>query len=448
GSSSTETFWLNRTAERSQPHKRFDRSRNDTAIRARTLLRSRAQPITIANHRLCRGKRDNRRELLILKPEMYGCAYTRPCSFVMLGLLLLSFSAQLHAATVTATWNPNPEPNIAGYQFSYGTTSGLYTTTIDVGKVTSTAVTLTDNTTYYFAVRAYNTAGLVGAYSAEAIVTTAASTTGSASTGSGSVVATPSITSVTPTTGAAGTVVTIAGANFGSTRGSSTVTFNGTPATPTSWSATSIVVPVPSGASTGNVVVTVGGVTSNGISFTMTTPGGSIGFVQSNYAVPQSPTASLAAPFTAAQTAGNLNVVVVGWNDSTQAVQSVTDSSGNIYTIAVGPTQFPGQLTQSIYYAKNIVAAVAGANSVTVPFTGAAVYPDVRIAEYRGLDLAKPLDVAIGATGTSATSDSGTLTTTSPNDLLVGANMVTDNTTAAGTSFTSRVITSPDGDIL
>ena len=57
--------------------------------------------------------------------------------------------------------------------------------------------------------------------------------------------------------------MTIAGSNFGSTKGTSTVTFNGTGATPSSWSATSIVVPVPAGATTGNVVVTVGGVASH-----------------------------------------------------------------------------------------------------------------------------------------------------------------------------------------
>ena len=69
----------------------------------------------------------------------------------------------------------------------------------------------------------------------------------------------PSITSLAPNTGAPGTAVTISGANFGATQGSSTVTFNGVTATATSWSATSIGVTVPSGATTGNVVVTVGG---------------------------------------------------------------------------------------------------------------------------------------------------------------------------------------------
>src|SRR6266404_5617389 len=86
----------------------------------------------------------------------------------------------------------------------------------------------------------------------------------------------PSITSLNPTSGVAGTSVTIAGANFGTTQGASTVTFNGTAGTPTGWSATSIVVPVPSGASTGNVVVTVGGVASNGMNFAVTPPPPSI----------------------------------------------------------------------------------------------------------------------------------------------------------------------------
>ena len=87
---------------------------------------------------------------------------------------------------------------------------------------------------------------------------------------------TPSITSVSPSSGRVGTSVTITGANFGATQGTSTVTFNGAVATPTSWSATSIVAPVPTGAGTGNVVVTVGGMASNGVSFTVTTTSPSI----------------------------------------------------------------------------------------------------------------------------------------------------------------------------
>ena len=84
--------------------------------------------------------------------------------------------------------------------------------------------------------------------------------------------ATPTITNLAPNSGPVGASITITGTNFGATQGSSTVTFyNNQAATVTSWSATSIAVTVPAGATTGNVVVTVGGVASNGVSFTLTT---------------------------------------------------------------------------------------------------------------------------------------------------------------------------------
>src|SRR5580704_5165376 len=80
--------------------------------------------------------------------------------------------------------------------------------------------------------------------------------------------AAPSITNLSPNSGAVGTAITISGSDFGTTQGSSTVSFNGTGTTPTSWSDTSVVVMVPSGATTGDVVVNVG-VNSNGASFTV-----------------------------------------------------------------------------------------------------------------------------------------------------------------------------------
>src|SRR5258707_14546264 len=82
--------------------------------------------------------------------------------------------------------------------------------------------------------------------------------------------ASPSITSLTPNTGAVGTSVTVAGSGFGSSQGTSTIKFNGTTATVTSWAQTSIAATVPAGATTGSVVVTVSGVASNGVTFTVT----------------------------------------------------------------------------------------------------------------------------------------------------------------------------------
>ena len=82
----------------------------------------------------------------------------------------------------------------------------------------------------------------------------------------------PEIASLNPVSGAVGTPVEITGANFGESQGASRVSFNGTEAAPTSWSGTRIEVPVPEGAGTGAVVVTVGGVASNGVGFTVPAP--------------------------------------------------------------------------------------------------------------------------------------------------------------------------------
>ena len=186
---------------------------------------------------------------------------------------------------------------------------------------------------------------------------------------------------------------------------------------------------------------------SNTASATTTTSAATIAFVQRNFATPQSQQSSVAVTYTGAQTAGNLNVVAVGWNDSTATVSSVTDSKGNIYTRAVGPTTVAGLLSQSIYYAKNIAAATANTNTVTVQFNVAAQYADIRILEYSGVDTVSPVDVTSAGTGSSATSSAPAVSTTNANDLLFAANMVATLTSAAGTGFTSRVITTPNGDI-
>ena len=79
----------------------------------------------------------------------------------------------------------------------------------------------------------------------------------------------PTISTLSPISGPAGTVVTIGGVNFATTQGTSTLSFNGLAATPTTWSDKNIVVAVPTFAITGPVVVTVNGVASNGVIFTV-----------------------------------------------------------------------------------------------------------------------------------------------------------------------------------
>ena len=125
---------------------------------------------------------------------------------------------------------------------------------------------------------------------------------------------------------------------------------------------------------------------------------GSPQYVQGNYAVPQTAQTAVTAAYVSAQSAGDLNVVLVGWNSLNSHVTSVTDSKGNPYQLAFGPTAGNG-VSQVVYYAKNIASASAGSNAVTVTFDTAAAYPDVRLLEYSGLDPVNPLDVAVGATG-------------------------------------------------
>jgi hypothetical protein len=80
------------------------------------------------------------------------------------------------------------------------------------------------------------------------------------------------MTSLSPSSGAVGTAVTISGQGFGNIQGDRVVTFNGTVATATSWSETSVVVTVPTGATTGSVLVTRGSLVSNALTFTLGVP--------------------------------------------------------------------------------------------------------------------------------------------------------------------------------
>ena len=70
------------------------------------------------------------------------------------------------ATNVTLAWNANPptsDPatNTTGYRMHIGFASGNYTQSTDVGKNTTFTLTnLTSGSTYYFAVTAYDAAGV------------------------------------------------------------------------------------------------------------------------------------------------------------------------------------------------------------------------------------------------------------------------------------------------
>ena len=84
---------------------------------------------------------------------------------------------------------------------------------------------------------------------------------------------------------------------------------------------------------------------------------------------------------------------------------------------------------------------------MTVTFNAATPYVDIRALEYSGLDPVNPFDVGASASGTGTSANSGSVTTTAAQRAdLRGWNDAGDFS-AAGANFTTRIITSPDGDI-
>ena len=128
-------------------------------------------------------------------------AYSR-IAFIAL-LLITMVAATLHigaesaqAAQAGLSWtapttntNGTPITDLAGYKLHIGNASRSYQQKIDVGKLTNYSVAnLTDGSTYYFALTAYNSAGQESAYSTEASKTfpaLATTHTITASSGSG-----------------------------------------------------------------------------------------------------------------------------------------------------------------------------------------------------------------------------------------------------------------------
>ena len=82
-----------------------------------------------------------------------------------LGFLSILLAAPLSLAEavqkVMLTWNASSSANVAGYKIYYGTSSGSPDQSLDVGNVsTATVSNLDDATAYFFAVAAYNSAGI------------------------------------------------------------------------------------------------------------------------------------------------------------------------------------------------------------------------------------------------------------------------------------------------
>jgi hypothetical protein len=77
-------------------------------------------------------------------------------------IIAFILSSVSYGADVTLAWDPSPDL-IDGYRIYYGTSSGNYTESVDVGDTNQATITgLNETTTYYFVARAYDTSGESG----------------------------------------------------------------------------------------------------------------------------------------------------------------------------------------------------------------------------------------------------------------------------------------------
>src|SRR5258708_20254013 len=92
--------------------------------------------------------------------------------FAFTSFLLGSVASAGATQSVTLAWGQNTEPDIAGYRLKYGSSSGVYTQTIDAGTTTTgTVANLSAGSTTFFVVTAYDTAGMESLPSNEASFT-------------------------------------------------------------------------------------------------------------------------------------------------------------------------------------------------------------------------------------------------------------------------------------
>jgi hypothetical protein len=351
------------------------------------------------------------------------------------GSLANGFTYTSATAPTVSNVSPGSGPALGGTGVTVTGTNFVTGAGVTFGGTAATSVVVVNGTTMTATTAAH------GAGAVTVTVTNPNTESGSKANGY-TYNAAPTVSSVSPNNGltGGGTGVTITGTGFVS---GATVTFGGTAATNVAVVNAATITATTPAHGAGAVTVTVtnpdtqSGSLANGYTYSATV---AIGFAQVAAATPQSTTATVTLAYPGAQTLGDLNIVVVGWNDATSAVQSVTDTALNNYKLAVGPTGV-SNLQQSIYYAANIAG---GSNTVTVRFNQGATEPDVRILEYRGVSV---LDVTAAGTGNSASTSSGPATTRVASELIFGANMVATRASGAGAGYTSRIITVPDGDI-
>jgi hypothetical protein len=167
-----------------------------------------------------------------------------------------------------------------------------------------------------------------------------------------------------------------------------------------------------------------------------------IAFVQATSQDTKNSVTAASATYANPQQAGDLDVVVVGWSDSSHGVSSISDSAGNVYVRAAAPASANG-VVLAIYYAAKIASAAS--NTVTVHLD-ASDYLCLAILEYTGVTA---VDQTAAGSGAGTAASTSTVITSLPRELVFGAGEAdqtgTANFSSAGSGFDKRVVTGISG---
>jgi chitodextrinase len=138
--------------------------------------------------------------------------------------------------------------------------------------------------------------------------------------------------------------------------------------------------------------------------------------------------------FNGVTTSGHTIVAYVIWSNIGSA--AVSDSMGDLFVSVSAPNIWSGTYSAQVFYATNISG---GADTVTVAFRNSvSSFGVIYVHEYSGISVVNPVDVTAAASGSSATLNSGSATTTAANDLIFGAGVSDNVVTKAGLRFGAR----------
>ena len=181
--------------------------------------------------------------------------------------------------------------------------------------------------------------------------------------------------------------------------------------------------------------------------YTVTNTPAPLAFVQVAAVTPQTNQTTVAMTYASAQVAGDTNILAIGWNNTTSNITSVTDfgrqrlSAGRADRARL--RHQPGHLLRQQHQGGS--RRYQHRDGDLQRRDRVCRHPRDGVQRSRS---GQPVRRGASASGSSASASTAAVTTTAPRELIFGAGITTGLFTGAGTSFTSRIITSPDGDIV